>query len=367
MLEFGMIRVPILAVLLAATAAAQGFDPGPYAVGFTSSIALDGSRKYEGKPRPILLDCWYPAAAGDRPTLRYAEYLRVPESAAHPTFPGRLEAFVRGVVIDDLFHKKEAGLTEAEASAWNRLLESPTAARRDAPHAPSRFPVVLYHPGAGGSFEENFLLFEYLAGHGYIVISSAFESPLPQFIGNNMGGIERSGPDFDFMAHQAAAWPFANGSALAVMGHSAGAQNLLQWIGSSRCPARAAVSLDTTMEYYGEDFNPIVHAALRKLRPPSIPVLLYASAQRHPRFEIFDYYLYRAPRYFAAADGLGHSDYISHGFLGRTFRKEANADAVRRAYEQVCRTILDFLDASLKSDRTAGARLSQSASFVAPR
>jgi hypothetical protein len=36
-------------------------EHGPYSIGFQSSIALDGSREYDGKSRPILLDVWCPA------------------------------------------------------------------------------------------------------------------------------------------------------------------------------------------------------------------------------------------------------------------------------------------------------------------
>ena len=195
-------------VLLAALCWAQdpllqgNLNPGPHLVGFQSFISLDESRRYDGKARPILFDIWYPASDAETATLHYERYLQVPDVKIHPWFRKRLQDFIRSVVIDDLFHKRERSLNNDERSAFKRLLSTPTGAHLNAPPVPGPFPVVLYHSGAGGSFEDNSVLFEYLASHGYVVVSSAFESPFPKFVANNMGGIERSGPDLDFMAQK---------------------------------------------------------------------------------------------------------------------------------------------------------------------
>jgi dienelactone hydrolase len=360
-------------VLLLFTALAQARDPllwgslepGPYAVGFQSSIAFDASRKYDGrKARPILLDVWYPASNTGDAGLTYARYLRVPDVSEHPWFQDRLETFVRDVICGDLFHKKsEAALNQAERAAFDKLLGTHTNAHLDATPAQGSFPAVLYHSGAGGSLEDNSVLFEYLASHGYVVVSSAFQSPFPKFTGNNVGGMERSGPDLDFIARQTRRWPHADAAKLAAMGHSAGAQNILQWIGSPKCPARALVSLDTTLEYTPENHkgHKLLRDALRKLAPPHIPVLLFAQARLKPRFSSFDGYLRDSPHYEAEAAELSHDDFLTHGYLGRVLMQAPNAEAVRRSYEEVCRTIRTFLDVSLKGDAQAARALDQSA------
>jgi hypothetical protein len=353
-------------VLLAALCWAQdpllqgNLNSGPHLVGFQSFISLDESRRYGGKARPILFDIWYPASETDSATMHYERYLQVPDVEIHPWFRKRLQDFIRAVVIDDLFHKRERSLNKDERSAFKMLLSTSTGAHLNAPPLPGPFPVVLYHSGAGGSFEENSILFEYLAGHGYVVVSSAFESPFPRFVANNMGGIERSGPDLDFMAQKAREWSYANASKIAAIGHSAGAQNLLQWIGSPGCPARAAVSLDTTLEYpKGYELNTYLRAQLTKLTPPHIPVLLFAQARLNPQFTAFDTYLKSAPRYEAQAAELAHDDFLTHGYLGRALTHQESAEKIRRSYEEVCRTILAFLNASLGSDAHAAATLQQ--------
>jgi hypothetical protein len=357
-------------VLFAALAQAQDpllrgtLERGPYPAGFRSSVALDESRNYDGNARPIFLAVWYPASNTSGPGIAYSRYLRIPDAAAHPSFRKRLEAFIRDVVSDDLFHKTEAALTDRERAAFDTLLATGTGSHPDAMPAQGRFPVVIYHSGAGGSYEDNSVLFEYLASHGYVVVSSAFQSPFPDFIGNNVGGIERSGPDLDFIVQQSRTWPYADGVAIAAIGHSAGAQVLLEWIGSPTCAARAFVSLDTTLEYTPENFqgHRALRDAMRRLTPPRIAVLLFAQARRKPRFSTFDSYLREAPRYEAAVAGFSHNDFLTHGYVGRALMQTPDAETVRRSYEEVCRTIRIFLDAWMKSNRDAARLLEQSAS-----
>jgi len=355
-------------VLAAGLAAAQdpllwgGLERGPHGVGFRSFVALDASREYGGKARPILFEVWYPASVVEGPGLEYERYLRVPDVPVHPRFRGQLEEFVRGVVADDLFHAKSAAaMKDGEREAFARLMALRTGAHEDAAPAVGPFPVVLYHPGAGGSFEENSVLFEYLASYGYVVVSSAFESPFPKFIANNMGGIERSGPDLDFLAREARRWRYADADKLGAIGHSAGAQNLLLWIGSGKCPARAVVSLDTTLEYSADRYevHKYMRDAMKKLRPPRIPVLLFAQARLHPNFSPFDDYLRWAPRYEAEAAVLSHADFVAHGYLGRALMGTADGEVVWRSYEEVCRTVRLFLDVSLKGDAGAGRALGE--------
>ena len=139
-----------------------------------------------------------------------------------------------------------------------------------------------------------------------------------------------------------------------------GAQNVLQWIGSPNCPARAAVSLDTTLEYpKGYELNKSLRAALLKLTTPRIPVLLFAQAWLNPQFSAFDIYLNDAAHYEAKAAELSHDDFLTHGYLGLVLMHRPNAELVRRSYEEVCRAIRTFLDASLKDDAKAARSSAQ--------
>ena len=121
------------------------------------------------------------------------------------------------------------------------------------------------------------------------------------------------------------------------------------------------MSLDTTLEYSPEDYNrhKLMRDMMRKRTPPRIPVLLFAQARRNPRFTAFDTYLLHSPHYEAEAAPLDHDDFLTHGFLGRALSNKAGAEAVRDAYQDVCRTIRSFLDASLKGDSASAGNLLQ--------
>lgn len=326
---------------------------GAYAVGYRTFFALDESREYDGKSaRPVLLQVWYPAANADNPKLNYESYFDVPHLDQFPRLSVRLRSLARNAACAVLFRRQsEALLRPRERAAFNRLLATRTAATLNAREAPGRFPVVLYHSGAGGSFEENSVLFEYLASFGYIVVSSAFQSPDAGSVSNNVGGIERSGSDLTFIARQTQGWANADPDRLAALGHSAGAQMILQWIGTPQCPALAVISLDSTLEY--DEFlgiHKFTLAAFEKLVPPKVPVLLLARTNPEPRFSAFSKYLRFAPRYEGEAASLKHDDFLSHGFLGRALMGLEGTERVRRSYEEVCRTVKAFLDSVLGDD-----------------
>lgn len=143
---------------------------GPHTVGFRTAFATDYSRRYGAQTgRPIFVSSWYPARVlGDSSTLCYGDYLAVTaETEAYAAFAERLTAYNREATI-------QYGLEQgASLLAQRELL--PMRAFRNAEPVAGSFPVVVYHPGLGGSYEENSILCEYLASFGYIVVSSTFQ------------------------------------------------------------------------------------------------------------------------------------------------------------------------------------------------
>src|SRR5690606_38089340 len=95
--------------------------------------------------------------------MRVDDYLLVDVDAT-AAWRERLERHVRRVRAQEVFADKPSAALD----------ELPTVARRDASWASGAFPLVLAHPGLGGSFSDNFALWELLASHGFVVISGAF-------------------------------------------------------------------------------------------------------------------------------------------------------------------------------------------------
>ena len=338
---------------------------GKYAVGFRSLYQLDVARSYDPdypvagvtavkRPRPIFLAVWYPAvqrhdAAMDT-SMVYRDYFRaLSVDSPVPEFAQRLRRFTRDTACHYMLGKEFEKLTGDERAAWDALIATPVFAAQDAAPAAGKFPVVIYHPGLGGTFDDNAVVYEYLASHGYVVLSSAYQAADSSTL-NIDGDLATSQEDLNFLLRYAATLPFADLSKVAAMGHSYGAQAVLSWRARPNSALDAVVFLDSTVEYHPLDDFAAFKTALERNRNSTVPVVMFADSRRQPHFEVFDPYLGYAARHEVSVDGLEHNDFVSQGATGKD-------DAVRRKYEAICSVILQFLDAYLKGDGQALAWL----------
>jgi hypothetical protein len=306
----------IAAVLLAA---AFVLEPGPYQSGFRTSLVIDNAR-------PVLVKLWYPAADAAAPRLRYRDYLDAPPVTEFRGLSERISRFLG-------------------RSAKRSVLSAVTPSCRECAPAIGRFPVVGYFPGAGGTFAENTTLFEYLAGHGYVVVSSLYPSADLRHLPNNRTEPELAIADMQALLRWSRSLPFADASRVGAIGHSFGAQIILEWLGRDDMPLAAFVSLDSTLEYTPRDFpgHKELRDRLLRLGRPRTPGLLFARGHGTPaNFRTYDEYLLHAPRFEAAVQHVKHDDF--------TMRYGRDLPAVRAAYQQVCRTILSVLDCHLKGE-----------------
>jgi dienelactone hydrolase len=373
----------LVALVSAAAASAQSqfwgeLRAGKYSVGFRSLYQLDVARSYDAdypapgttavrKPRPIFLAVWYPSAAQHDTAMIYRDYFRaVSLDSPVPDFAQRLRKFTRDMACRYMLGKDFDKLNEEERVAWDSLLAAPVYATLNAPVATGKFPIVVYHPGLGGTFEDDAVACEYLASHGYVVLSGAYQAADSSSLNIN-GDLDTSFDDLSFLLRYASTLPFADPSKVAAMGHSYGAQAMLAWRARPNSQLDAVVFLDSTVEYRPLDEFATFKAALEQNRNSTVPVVMFADTRRQPHFEAFDPYLAYAPRYEVGVDGIEHNDFVSQGAIGKS-------DAVRRNYEAICAVIVRFLDACLKSDAQAQASLQNPApggplqlKFKAPR
>lgn len=150
-----------------------GAQDAVHPVGFRVIEARDSARAFQpkrdwtGRPaadpsRPVQISVWYPAASANGAAMRAWELRALAEEELVDLHPdtARERARRRHVRGTQLMNAAPA---EAE-SLWSDTL----AARRDAPAAAGRFPLVLYLTSAGVS---NPGLAEHLASRGYVVAS----------------------------------------------------------------------------------------------------------------------------------------------------------------------------------------------------
>src|SRR5262245_36446936 len=236
--------------------------PGSYGVGFRTVWQLDYSRRYNTTfadkttyatskaPRPILVNIWYPAkAAGNGKTMRQRDYLDV--RSAEPSlakFSGAPADYELGLYTRELQGEPGKRPLNQGKRFLDELLNTPTPCVRDAAAAEGQFPLVIYHAGAGSTFDDNSVLCEFLASHGYVVIGSAFQEPSGESF--NVDGKQTSARDMQFLIGYAKQLPNVAWHHVGVIGHSAGAHATLMYRAQADCLADAVVSLDTTQDYY---------------------------------------------------------------------------------------------------------------------
>jgi hypothetical protein len=204
-------RVKILAMVLLCARSASATEKsnftfsaayGSNPVGFRVVEQYDYTRSYqrvdsEGnliageRARPIQTLIWYPAQAvpGAKPMLfgRYLDLI-ASEDSFRP-----LSAQQRAATLKALL----------EASSMSRNYERErvqvTKAVEDARPHPGPFPVVLYAPSLSGSAFENSDLCEYLASHGFIVLSSPSLGMHSRGMTWDLEGIEAQVGDLEFL------------------------------------------------------------------------------------------------------------------------------------------------------------------------
>jgi dienelactone hydrolase len=344
--------------------------PGPFAVGFKSLWQLDYSRVYNtvfddrttyasGKaPRPILVNIWYPAErSSDIRPMPYRDYLKIQtEDPRLARFAAKLADYERDVVSKEVMGKPIAKLNDDERQRLDRIWTAPTACLRDAPPLDARFPLVIYHSGAGSSFEDNAVFCEFLASHGYVVMGSAFQKVTGETLA--VDGRDGSARDLEFLIAHARRQPNVDWQHIGLVGHSLGAQAILMFRAQSASPVDAVVSLDTTQDYHtlaSPGWKDMTKLLLENSQNVNGPLLMVANAKA--LFQLADS-LDRADRYYFTLKDQDHNDFIDQGIMRRTLENESKPgdpklrselERAHAGYESVSGYVLDFFDVYLRN------------------
>jgi pimeloyl-ACP methyl ester carboxylesterase len=302
--------------------------------------------------------------------MRHRDYLEI-QSTELPLakFSAALADYVRALYTQALPGKSP----DKEKLLLDELLDTPTPCVRNATAAAGKFPLVIYHSGYGSTFEDNSVLCEFLASHGYVVFGSAFQEPSGSSF--NVDGKQTSARDMQFLIGYAQQLSNVDWHHVGVIGHSGGAHATLMYRAQADCLADAVVSLDTTQDYYGVSdlrWEELTTTVVKNRKNMTGPVLMVANP--HAVFQLADS-LSLARRYYFTIKDLDHNNFVSQSIMsgelrhrlgfprpGRASGSPPSADdakdlthlaKVRSAYESLSVYILRFLDAELKGDAAA--------------
>jgi dienelactone hydrolase len=351
-------------------------QPGPHAVGFRVLWKYDYARTWtsthdgEGQPtadapyRPVRISIWYPAKIpGHASPMPFSGYVNVPvENRSFADLNQRLKEYDlggNGKGLRGLF--KSPALLEA-------LLDTPTAAFLNAPADSGSFPLVVYSLGQNDYTQENVVLWEYLASHGYVVATVPHLGTSPRrfhlFI-DDPRSYEAQIRDLEFLTTVLRDMPFVDKNKVAAAGHSMGGvyATLLAMRNST---IRAVISLDGSLTIkqspyaykYGQ--GPYWDAARFK-----VPLLhMYKPADLS--MDLLDSLTY-SDRCLVKLPAGVHADFSSYPMYTRRADpaeldpyalKFRNQETAAIGHQVVCRYVLSFLNAHLKAEATAARFLS---------
>lgn len=376
-LRFLILGFVIAGTLVASPAGAAGQDhpiwgrlePGPHPVGVMVEYRRDPARvdlpeeRPDGTPetRPIArlmqVALWYPARPNATGTpMSLGDYIDLQES---------------GLIQDDrreegvLTDEQRAELVDVWATygimtgvvreAWERLLTVRMRAVPEAPPAAGPFPLILIAPGASGSIADLMGTAEYLASHGYVVASTPSRGRDLVFtrVSSNPRLTESNLEDAEYAIGRAAARDFVNVRELGVLGMSRGGMAALL-LGMRNPSIDAIVMFDSglgRLTTESPSFEPGRMTA---------PVLMFRTGAPRTLFPLDS--LRYADVHYAWVAGIHHIDFSAlgmiHTALGVRNQYITSSDEhIRTAHEWVNRYTLLFMDAHVKKDEHAAARL----------
>ena len=365
-----MVRLTILQILMlfqaygmvAQTSLREiDLENGKYKVGFLHYTTSDSTRTYsrvydytnKKGARPIPVSIWYPSRenlSNKEPltVLDYLEILKEEEEWEHLPNEHILNWFYYPNTPENQKH-----LTEQ------------TTAYINAEFGKEKYPLIVYAPSFQASSIENFALCEYLASHGFVVISSPSRGTETRwFTNNNAKEIETQARDVEFLMKEAGKFPIVDFEKIAIMGFSfGGLSNII--VQNRNDNVKAIVSLDGTERYqYGllrqsSFFDaqkidvPYIHMAQKDI-PETVLKEDKIDSELNTKFQLYDS-ISNAEVYRLKFQHLTHSYFSTLGVLfeNRDKRQDKSDVEIMESYKWVALYTLNFLDAILNKRESA--------------
>ncbi|HEV7780689.1 MAG TPA: hypothetical protein VGO58_05460 [Chitinophagaceae bacterium] len=196
------------------------------------------------------------------------------------------------------------------------------------PIAKGRFPVIVYHQGLGGTPDDAFLLCEFFASHGFIVVNTAYQSNICSRL-NTSWNFDITFNEIDFLVNFVDRQiPNADISRLIGIGHSYGASAMLAYSSVSSTPFIAFLIFDSTADYE----KTYTHSGFAQLKQRIYPRIqnitrpLFLVARETATFRIIDS-LKNCDRYYLKVPAMSHEDFTSQGAVAKYLQLKSYPDS----------------------------------------
>ena len=347
----------------------NGLIPGPYKVGFRAEWKLDYTRawgqsdlikqSYSNRPfgRPVRLTIWYPAQISSTSKQnKFSDYLFI-----NTTDPcSKLAQSIIEKADIGTENKGLRGLFSGNDRAYNNLLNTGVPSYKNAMALKQRrFPLIIYSLGQNDYTLENTILFEYMASHGYVVVTVPHLGMTPRkdyLLIDDQLSFDTQVRDLEFALSEMLKYPNVNPSEIGTLGMSMGSVYTLLLAG--RNPnIKALIGLDGSVMGGLESFaykyqgSPYYDSGNVK-----IPVLQIFRESHHDLSVVSS--LKYSDRYLLEIKNLTHADFTASPLytLSTSMIFPDTFGLARRSpeyaateYKEICKFITLFFDVNLKN------------------
>jgi pimeloyl-ACP methyl ester carboxylesterase len=329
-------------------------EAGNYLVGYSDTIVYNkyqdySFHTYKGQ-KPYFVGMWYPLNNDAISSTRvYADYFEfdVPENLKElrdTLVLMQQTSLITYGIKNRLASWDDRAYTQAEKELYDKILSTKVNATLSNKLPQKKYPVIVYHHGMGGTREENSVLFEYLASHGFVIISSNYHWPNQQDI------LAESINDLEFIVDYATTLPFIDKDRIHFLGHSWGG-----WMGlilnqTGNHAIKSFILLDNTLEEMSLEmvsrYYPDLDSIIRN-HPNDFKTKTYVITSQktyvengtyvenpEPEFEAFKLINYKNFEFLITRNTLNHAAFISVGALRSTYVKEIIQDDAAAAVLQ---------------------------------
>lgn len=332
-------------------------------VGFKYITYFDSSRTYNLKfsereknngksidPRPIIIGMWYPTKSdGHEKSMTYGEYLKIDNQYdSMDVFIKRLEKYNTSNSFYYMFTGSPSTLfTLNKKRKFKFHMNRSIPVHKNATPIEDRFPLVIYHAGLGGTLNDNTILCEYLASHGYVVVTSSF-LPIDYHDIEIDWDLDRSTQDIDFILDKIKKLDNIDSSKIALIGHSFGAQAVLGYKADNHTSINCLINLESTMDdiddEYPSGFEPLTDKLRDNNQNINVPMMIFASPKA--TFRVIDCLENSDRLYCKLKSKLSHNEYTSltSYTIHELKRKTKKRKEIWEKYSAVNEFCLNFLN-----------------------
>lgn len=353
---------------------------GKFSVGHRQLIAKDSARMYNYNlgdttlpvnqdGRPILMNIYYPAtkSKGGK-EIHIADLWSFKGNTQMDFFLQRFKDYEREMskkyAIDENIKPLDyTGDTTTYLSTLNQLFEQYSSTNlhsKDGLEPLSQdLPVVVYHQGLGGTFDENIQLVELLASHGFLVITSSFvNSDAAWSLG--VGDTDASIGDIDFIIDYVQS-SLSSSKKIFLMGHSFGANSIFNYPAVGKYKVSGIIPLDSDYGYSYYYHMSEKQKPNLKNQGNYIGLPIFAAGRSDAHFRMIDL-LDQSHRTFLKIDEYKHNDFCAQTILGAgyclpytTQQKEIKFKLLH--YQKLNDLILTFLNNCIKDNGNQLAKI----------